>query len=125
MEDLTGRQDLWCKMFRRYLEGNVNGWYKKLLKGSIHNFEDLKKKFCKAFNHLIKAKIWQWTTLKERETETLGDFVKRFNKTLGRVIHPDDSVEIIAFRVGLKPNKFAVSLYNKKPKDLAQDGKSI
>lgn len=49
----------------------------------------------------------------------MGDYVKRFNDTLGREICLKDSAVIMTFRVGLKPNWFTVSLYNKKPGNLA------
>lgn len=42
MEDITDKQDLWCHMFVRTLEGDAMSWYANLPTGCIHSFADLK-----------------------------------------------------------------------------------
>lgn len=42
MEDVTGRKDLWCRMFVRTLEGDVIHWCIDLPNGRINNFDELK-----------------------------------------------------------------------------------
>lgn len=67
-------------MFRRTLKGE----YEELLKGSIHSFDELKEKFCGAFIHLVQRKTDNGALLniKQKELETLRQYIKRFNETL-------------------------------------------
>lgn len=106
-------------MFWRSVEEDAISWYKGLPNWSINIFEDLKGKFYEAFSQLIKRKIDNRVLLniRQRESENLRDYVKRFSGTLSKVIHLDDSATIMAFQVGLKPSGFAISLYNKKHND--------
>lgn len=48
MEDLTNREDMWCRMFLKSMEGDAIGCYKELPNGRFHNFKELKRKFCEA-----------------------------------------------------------------------------
>lgn len=93
MEDITDRKDLWCRMFRRTLEGDAINWYVNLPCNSINNFDDLQSKFLETFNHLIKRKTDHSALLNVRQKigETLGEYVKRFSETLNRVEKSTDS----------------------------------
>lgn len=75
MEDVMDRRALWCRMFRRTLEGDAMNWYVNLPHNSINNFEELHHKFLDAFNHLIRRKTDQGALLnvKQKESETLRE----------------------------------------------------
>lgn len=106
-------------MFRRTLEGDAIGWYKELPARSIHSFED-KGKIMWSFCHIVTRKTDNGALLniKQKEAETLRQYVKRFSETMERVVKTEDSALIMAFSVGLKPTCFVVKLLNKKPKTL-------
>lgn len=120
MEDLTDRKDLMCRMFRRTLEGDEIRWYKELPNESINSFEELKENFCGAFNHLIRRKADNGALLniKQKESQNLRQYVKRFKENLEKVAKTDDLATITAFRAGQKLTCFSIKIFNKKPKAL-------
>lgn len=121
MEDVTDRKDLWCRMFRRILEDDAMNWYVNLSINNISNFEELHHRFLEAFSHLIRRKTQQGALLNVRQkmSETLREYVKRFAETLNKVERPSDSAIIMAFKAGLRSTRFAVKIAENPPIDIA------
>ncbi|KMZ68651.1 hypothetical protein ZOSMA_234G00260 [Zostera marina] len=96
-------------------------WYTNLPHNNINNFEELRHKFLEAFNHLIRRKTVQGALLnvKQKTNETLREYVKRFAETLNRVEQPSGSAAIMAFKVGLRPTRFAVKIAENLPINIA------
>lgn len=51
MEHRTDRKNIWRRMFRRALTGDMVAWYRTLSGGAIHTYEDLERAFKLAFTH--------------------------------------------------------------------------
>lgn len=85
MEDVTDKQDLWCQMFTRTLEGESISWYANLPAGCIHNFSDLRSKFVETFGHRIKRKLESYYNTKVKSKHLIkGDLVLRNAQLTGK-----------------------------------------
>ncbi|KMZ76197.1 hypothetical protein ZOSMA_105G00240 [Zostera marina] len=122
MEDITDRQDLWCRMFIRTLEGEAMNWYTDLPNNSIQNFNDLKEKFIEAFGHGIKRRInvGMLLTIKQGPNKSLRGYITKFNETLIKVAKPTDGTTIMALRAGLRPTRFLLKFIENPPTSLAE-----
>ncbi|GFS39094.1 hypothetical protein Acr_00g0061150 [Actinidia rufa] len=84
--------EVMCKAFSATLKGPARSWFRKLSPGTIDSFGDLSQLFVANFmscrnrqknaSHLF--------TVHQKETESLKDFVKRFNQTILEVEDPSD-----------------------------------
>ena len=59
-------------------------------------------------------------SIKQREDETLRDYISRFNKQALSIDEVDDKILIAAFTNGLKKGKFLFSLYKNDPKTMSK-----
>ncbi|GFY87963.1 hypothetical protein Acr_05g0016020 [Actinidia rufa] len=104
--------EVMCKAFSATLEGLARSWFRKLSPGTIDSFGDLSRLFVANFmscrnrqknaSHLF--------TVHQKETESLKDFVKRFNQAILEVEDPSDKVIIMAMMEGLRPGPLFDSL---------------
>ncbi|PSS08082.1 Sarcolemmal membrane-associated protein [Actinidia chinensis var. chinensis] len=95
--------EVMCKAFSATLKGSTRSWFRKLLPGTIDSFGNLSQLFVANFmscknrqknaSHLF--------TVHQKETESLKDFVKRFNQTVLEVEDPSDKVVIMEMMEGL------------------------
>ncbi|GJR34940.1 reverse transcriptase domain-containing protein [Tanacetum coccineum] len=71
---------MWCHMFNSTLTGNARVWFDNLLPESINSFDDLKEAFLA--NYLQQKKCIKDPVeihhIKQREGESMEDFVRRF-----------------------------------------------
>ncbi|GFZ20875.1 hypothetical protein Acr_29g0000370 [Actinidia rufa] len=84
--------EVMCKAFSITLKGTARSWFRKLSPGTIDSFGDLSRLFIANFiscrnrqknaSHLF--------TIHQKETESLKDFVKRFNQAILEVEDPND-----------------------------------
>ncbi|GFZ21446.1 hypothetical protein Acr_29g0006080 [Actinidia rufa] len=84
--------EVMCKAFSATLKGPARSWFRKLSPGTIDSFGDLSRLFVANFiscrnrqknaSHLF--------TVHQKETESLKDFVKRFNQAILEVEDPSD-----------------------------------
>ncbi|GFS31666.1 hypothetical protein Acr_00g0018540 [Actinidia rufa] len=84
--------EVMCKAFSATLKGPARSWFRKLSPGTIDSFGDLSRLFVANFmscrnrqknaSHLF--------TVHRKETESLKDFVKRFNQAILEVEDPSD-----------------------------------
>ncbi|GFZ14442.1 hypothetical protein Acr_24g0006320 [Actinidia rufa] len=84
--------EVMCKAFSATLKGPTRSWFRKLSPGTIDSFGDLSRLFVANFmscrnrqknaSHLF--------TVHQKETESLKDFVKRFNQAILEVEDPSN-----------------------------------
>ncbi|GFS41820.1 hypothetical protein Acr_00g0076520 [Actinidia rufa] len=84
--------EVMCKAFSATLKGPARSWFQKLSPGTMNSFGDLSRLFVANFmscrnrqknaSHLF--------TVHQKETESLKDFVKRFNQAILEVEDPSD-----------------------------------
>ncbi|XP_059439812.1 uncharacterized protein LOC132172342 [Corylus avellana] len=92
-----------CRAFPLTLSGSARNWFRKLSPGSIDKFEDLGRVFLTQF-------MTSWTrkkppsyllTLKQRNDETLKQFITRFNLEKTEIEEPSDDLVYSAIYHGL------------------------
>ena len=95
--DITGvhvlSQAQRCRVFPLSLEGRAREWYQKLPRGSIKSFEQMCQEFTEQFRGAMASEddMMELTSMKQREDETLREFIKRFHRDvldLGAFNHP-------------------------------------
>ncbi|GFZ11327.1 hypothetical protein Acr_22g0007250 [Actinidia rufa] len=104
--------EVMCKAFSATLKGPARSWFRKLSPGTVDSFGELSRLFVANFmscrnrqknaSHLF--------TVHQKETESLKDFVKRFNQAVLDVEDPSDKVIIMAMMEGLRPGPLFDSL---------------
>ncbi|GFZ10537.1 hypothetical protein Acr_21g0011360 [Actinidia rufa] len=113
--------EVMCKAFSATLKGPARSWFRKLSPGTIDSFGDLSRLFVANFmscknrqknaSHLF--------TVHQKETESLKDFVKRFNQAILEVEDPSDKVIIMAMMEGLRPGPLFDSFSKSVPETLS------
>ncbi|GFY89059.1 hypothetical protein Acr_06g0009990 [Actinidia rufa] len=113
--------EIMCKAFSTTLKGPARSWIRKLSPGTIDSFADLSRLFVANFmscknrqknaSHLF--------TVHQKETESLKDFVKRFNQAILEVKDPSDKVIIMAMMEGLRLGPLFDSLSKNIPETLS------
>ncbi|GFY98634.1 hypothetical protein Acr_13g0000350 [Actinidia rufa] len=113
--------EVMCKAFSTTLKGLARSWFRKLSPGTIDSFGDLSRLFVTNFmsyrnrqknaSHLF--------TVHQKETESLKDFVKRFNQAILEVEDPSDKVIIMVMMEGLRPGPLFDSLSKNVPETLS------
>ncbi|GFY81279.1 hypothetical protein Acr_01g0010880 [Actinidia rufa] len=113
--------EVMCKAFSANLKGPARSWFRKLSPGTIDSFGDLSRLFVANFmscrnrqknaSHLF--------TVHQKETESLKDFVKRFNQAVLEVENPSDKVIIMAMMKGLRLGPLFDSLSKNVPETLS------
>ncbi|GFZ06746.1 hypothetical protein Acr_18g0009160 [Actinidia rufa] len=117
----AARDEVMCKAFSATLKGPARSWFRKLWPGTIGSFGELSRLFVANFmscrnrqknaSHLF--------TVHQKETESLKDFVKRFNQAILEVEDPSDKVIIMAMMEGLRPGPLFDSLSKNVPETLS------
>ncbi|GFY98929.1 hypothetical protein Acr_13g0003300 [Actinidia rufa] len=113
--------EVMCKAFSATLKGPARSWFRKLSPGTVDSFGELSRLFIANFmscrnrqknaSHLF--------TVHQKETESLKDFVKRFNQAVLDVEDPSDKVIIMAMMEGLRPGPLFDSLSKNIPETLS------
>ncbi|GFZ01086.1 peptidyl-prolyl cis-trans isomerase [Actinidia rufa] len=113
--------EVMCKAFSATLKGLARSWFRKLSPGTIDSFGELSRLFVANFmscrnrqknaSHLF--------TVHQKETESLKDFVKRFNQAILEVEDLSDKVIIMAMMEGLRPGPLFDSLSKNVPETLS------
>ncbi|GFY92808.1 hypothetical protein Acr_08g0012040 [Actinidia rufa] len=113
--------EVMCKAFSATLKGPARSWFRKLSPGTIDSFGDLSRLFIANFmscrnrqknaSHLF--------TIHQKETESLKDFVKRFNQAILEIEDPSDKIIIMAMMEGLRPGPLFDSLSKNVPETLS------
>ncbi|XP_016178777.1 uncharacterized protein LOC107621258 [Arachis ipaensis] len=111
-----------CRCFPNYLDGPALDWLCALPAGSILRFQQLAKLF---EDHFAGSAIYlhdsdYLNTIKQRQNESLKDYMTRFTKVVISIpdLHPE--VRLHAIKSGLRPGKFQETIAVSKPKTLAE-----
>ncbi|GFY84576.1 hypothetical protein Acr_03g0013500 [Actinidia rufa] len=113
--------EVMCKAFSDTLKGPTRSWFRKLSPGTIDSFGNLSRLFVANF---MSCRNWQKNTshlftVHQKETESLKDFVKRFNQAILEVEDPSDKVIIMEMMEGLRPGPLFDSLSKNVPEILS------
>ena len=124
-----------CKVFSATLKGSARSWFRKLPPRTIDSFDDLSWLFIANF---MSCRIRQKNAshlfiVHQNETESLKDYVKRFNQAVLEVEDPNDKVVVMAMMEGLRPGPLFDSLsknvletlYSRNPYWLKQLSESV
>lgn len=82
---------LHAKLFPLTLKGNALLWFNKFPKNNIQDFSQLKRSFISAFKVFIplKTSFTKLMKLKQREGQTIEDFIKHWKKIANKVTIDD------------------------------------
>jgi hypothetical protein len=103
--DLNGTpQEMACRAFPLTLSGSARDWFRKLPPNSITCFDDLGQKFVTQFLAGCKRKkpFGQLMAMRQKEGESLKDYVARFNQTKLTVDNPTEEMVYDALYQGLR-----------------------
>ncbi|GFS31826.1 hypothetical protein Acr_00g0019390 [Actinidia rufa] len=113
--------EIMCRAFPTTLKGSTRIWFHRLPPGTISKFVDLSRLFV---GHYIggqrqKKPSTSLFNVKQREKETLREFVTLFNQETLYVDDLDQKVAVAAFIAGVGTPKFLFSLAKEAPKTMA------
>ncbi|GKV48237.1 hypothetical protein SLEP1_g55063 [Rubroshorea leprosula] len=103
---------LMCKIFPSTLRGNARTWYHSLPPKSISSYTEMTSAFATKFSNrrLIRKTTSELMRVKQRDGESLKNYMSRFNDAVLEVSSFDQAVGIAAVISGLKHDKFKDSL---------------
>jgi hypothetical protein len=110
------------KSFIIACEGPVVNWYSLLLPHPVCSWVDLKTKFMQAFQmfHDTTDESSDLYNCKQKDTEPLRNFVRRFMQQRSQIPEADDKTTIKALIKGLTPGPTVSHLTRKKPKTIEE-----
>jgi hypothetical protein len=108
-----------AKSFIIACEGPVLNWYSLLPPHSVCSWVDLKTKFIQAFQmfHDTTAEASDLYNCKQKDRETLRNFVRRFMQQRSQIPEADERTTLIK---GLTPGPIASHLTRKKPETVEE-----
>jgi len=111
-----------CRAFPTTLKGAARIWFSRLTPNSISTFKELSAQFTAHFigGHRNKKSTACLISIKQREDETLKNYISRFNNEVLSIDEADDKILVAAFMNGLKKGKFLFSLYKNDPKTMSK-----
>jgi uncharacterized coiled-coil DUF342 family protein len=109
-----------AKSFIITCKGPVLNWYSLLQPHLVCSWVDLKKKFMQAFQifHETIAESSDLYNCKQKDRESLRNFIRRFMQQRSQIPEADDKRIIQALIKGLTPGPTALHLTRKKPKTI-------
>ncbi|GKV35468.1 hypothetical protein SLEP1_g43731 [Rubroshorea leprosula] len=112
MQAQNASDALMCKIFPSTLRGNARTWYYSLPPRSISSYTEMTSAFATKFSsrRLIRKTTSELMRVKQRDGESLKNYMSRFNDAVLEVISFDQAVGIAAVISGLKHDKFRDSL---------------
>ncbi|GKV46151.1 hypothetical protein SLEP1_g53159 [Rubroshorea leprosula] len=112
MQAQNASDALMCKIFPSTLRGNARTWYYSLPPRSISSYTELASAFATKFSSrmLIRKTTIELMQVKQRDGESLKNYMSRFNDAVLEVNFFDQAVGIAAVISGLKHDKFRDSL---------------
>ncbi|GKV04527.1 hypothetical protein SLEP1_g16680 [Rubroshorea leprosula] len=112
MQAQNASDALMCKIFPSTLRGNAQTWYYSLLPRSINSYTELASAFVTKFSskRLIRKPTSELMRVKQRDGESLKNFMSRFNDAVLEVNSFDQAVGITAVISGLGHERFRDSL---------------
>ncbi|GKV04800.1 hypothetical protein SLEP1_g16907 [Rubroshorea leprosula] len=103
---------LMCKIFPSTLRGNARTWYYSLPPRSISSYTEMASAFATKFSsrRLIRKTTTELMRVKQRDGESLKNYMSRFNDAVLEVNSFDQAVGIAAVISSLKHDRFRDSL---------------
>ncbi|XP_019166965.1 PREDICTED: uncharacterized protein LOC109162736 [Ipomoea nil] len=120
---VIGAEDpMYCRAFLSTLGGAAQRWFLSLAPRSIDRFETLAEKFLTYFVRSMKTKkhFMDLTTIQQGETETLKEFLKRWQKEVQTVEDLNDRTTLTLFVEALRSGDLFTSLRRETPETYAQ-----
>ncbi|KAK0600275.1 hypothetical protein LWI29_013285 [Acer saccharum] len=104
-----------CRVFPMTLSGDARTWYGSLKRQNISSFNELSKEFCSGFavSRRRRRHMVHLTSVKQLETETIRDYMKRFTDTARQVQDFSEVGAVMAFIQGLQKGCLSWSLSKK------------
>ncbi|GJV34752.1 reverse transcriptase domain-containing protein [Tanacetum coccineum] len=112
----------WCHVFNSTLIGTVRVWFDELLPESIDGYKDLKAAFLAYFmqqKKYVKDPV-EIHNIKQRDGETLEDFIERFKVETGRMKGAPECMRISEFMHGVNNPKLTKLLNEHVPKTMEE-----
>ncbi|GKV31526.1 hypothetical protein SLEP1_g40206 [Rubroshorea leprosula] len=112
MQAQNASDALMCKIFPSTLRGNARTWYYSLPPRSINSYTELSSAFATKFSsrRLIRKTTSELMRVKQRDGESLKNFMSRFNDAVLKVNSFDQAVGITVVISGLGHERFRESL---------------
>ncbi|GKV02696.1 hypothetical protein SLEP1_g15094 [Rubroshorea leprosula] len=112
MQAQNASDALMCKIFPSTLRGNARTWYYSLPPRSISSYTEMASAFATKFSskRLIRKTTTELMRVKQRDGESLKNYMSRFNDAVLEVSSFDQAVGIAAVISGLKHDRFRDSL---------------
>ncbi|GKE78178.1 reverse transcriptase domain-containing protein, partial [Tanacetum coccineum] len=110
----------WCHMFNSTLTGSARVWFDDLPPESIDNYDDLKNAFLANFiqqKRCNKDPV-EIHHIKQREGESMKDFVQRFKAESGHVKGASECMRISEFMHGITNPELIKRLHENIPKSV-------
>ncbi|XP_022154446.1 uncharacterized protein LOC111021718 [Momordica charantia] len=101
-----------CRAFQIALIGSARLWYRRLPARSISTYNQLRKEFISQFSsrHYNRKTATHLATVRQKEGETLREYVTRFQKEQLKVAHCSDDSSMCYFLTGLADETLTVKL---------------
>ncbi|GKV15561.1 hypothetical protein SLEP1_g26343 [Rubroshorea leprosula] len=112
MQAQNASDALMCKIFPSTLHGNARTWYCSLPTRSISSYSEMASTFATKFSNrrLIRKTTSELMRVKQRDGESLKNYMSRFNDAVLEVSSFDQAVGIAAVISGLSHERFRDSL---------------
>ncbi|GKV40196.1 hypothetical protein SLEP1_g47864 [Rubroshorea leprosula] len=112
MQAQNASDALMCKIFPSTLRGNARTWYYSLPPRSISSYTEMASAFATKFSSrgLIRKTTTELMRVKQRDGESLKNYMSRFNDAVLEVSSFDQAVGIAVVISGLKHDRFRDSL---------------
>ncbi|KAL2245951.1 UNVERIFIED_CONTAM: hypothetical protein Sindi_2863300 [Sesamum indicum] len=107
----------YCKVFRTTLSQRALAWFNQLPAGTISSLEQLVQRFLHHFpmNKKVPKTAAYLFTIRQREGETLRDFMQRFVDAVHEVPHVNQELLASIVQQNLQPGRFKESIAGKPP----------
>ncbi|GKU99462.1 hypothetical protein SLEP1_g12312 [Rubroshorea leprosula] len=112
MQAQNASDALMCKIFPSTLQGNARTWYYSLPSRSISSYTEMTFAFATKFSsrRLIRKTTSELMRVRQRDGESLKNFMSRFNDAVLEINSFDQAVGITAVISGLSHERFRDSL---------------
>ncbi|GKU90781.1 hypothetical protein SLEP1_g4734 [Rubroshorea leprosula] len=112
MQAQNASDALMCKIFPSTLRGNARTWYYSLPPRSISSYSEMTSTFATKFSsrRLIRKTTFELMRAKQRDGESLKNYMSRFNNAVLEVSSFNQAVGIAAMISGLNHERFKDSL---------------
>ena len=109
-------------MFVQSLEGDARKWFRNLAPDSIHSWVAFHNLFMEKWGEKKDHQYYlsEFSSMKKKNSESVNDFNKRFNKMYNRIpddIRPSQAAAKVAYAIAYDPD-FAMILRERRSRNL-------